>query len=86
MVLRYGALDVNVKNVFISLIGNPPSNRPTREIAPGFNYYFEHVGFDHRKLTEILKHYFINQSIESSPFPLIGAWLMPEIYFTVEKS
>jgi trans-aconitate methyltransferase len=78
MVRRYGAFDANVKNVFMSFIGNPPSNRPTREITPGFNYYFEHVGFDHRKLIEILKHYFINQSIESSPFPRIGAYLSCE--------
>ena len=86
MVRRYGAFDANFKNVFMSLIGNPPANRPAKEITPGFNYHFEHVGFDHRRLIETLKHYFVNLSIVTSPFPSIGAWLMPEIYFTVEKS
>jgi len=83
---RYGAFDANVKNVFMSLIGKPPVDRPTREITPSFNYHFEHVGFDHRRLIETLKDYFIKLSITSSPFPHIGAWLMPEVYFTVEKS
>ena len=86
MVRRYGAFDANVKNVFLSLIGNPPENRPAREITPGFNYHFEHVGFDHRRLIETLKDYFMKVSVTSSPFPLIGAWLMPEVYFTIEKS
>jgi len=86
MARRYGAFDANFRNIFMSLIGNPPKNRPTGEITPGLNYHFEHVGFDHRRLIGTLEDYFMKLSITSSPFSLVGAWLMPEIYFTVEKS
>jgi SAM-dependent methyltransferase len=86
MARRYGAFDANFRNTFISLMGKPPKNRPTSEITPGFNYHFEHVGFDHRRLFGTLKDYFNKLSITSSPFSLVGAWLMPEVYFTAEKS
>jgi len=86
MVRRYGAFDANMKNIIVSFFGNPPTNRPINEITPGFNYYFEHVGFDYRKLIKILEKYFLTIRISSSPFSHIGTWLMPEVYFTLKKS
>jgi len=85
MMRRYGAFDANIRNVMMSFLGNPPKNRPVNEITPKFNYYFEHVGFNYHELLKILEKYFLKHSISSSPFSYIGAWLMPEIYFTVGK-
>ncbi len=86
MFRRFGAYDANLKNLLLSLIGSPPKNRPIREITPGFNYHFEHVGFDHRRLIKVLEGYFMAQGTTSGPFDIFGEWLMPEVYFTLEKS
>ena len=86
MMRRYGAFDANIKNVLMSFIGIPPTNRPIGEIAPGFNYHFEHLGFDWRRFSETLKEYFTQPKITFSPFSFCGRWLMPEIYFKVKKA
>ncbi len=86
MVRRYGAFDANIKNVFMSFLYKPPVNRPTSEITHGFKYHFEHVGFDYRRLPKILGTNFKNLTVSSSPFSFMGIWLMPEVYFNVEKS
>lgn len=85
MIRRYGAFDANLKNVLSSVIGYPPKNRPSGDIAPGFRFHFEHTGFDFRTLKRTLGEYFTLVSITTSPFPKLGAWLMPEIYFTTQK-
>ena len=86
MVRRYVAFDASIKNILNSFIGNPPLNRPTKEIMPGFNYHLEHVGFDYRNFMKILSSHFAKPELTSSPFSTPGPWLMPEVNFTVEKS
>lgn len=83
---RLGAFDANVKNVLLSFLGYPPRNRPTRQIAPGLNYHFEHTGFDFRRFKEVLCEYFRLIKVATSPFAFLGPWLMPEVYFVAEKS
>jgi SAM-dependent methyltransferase len=86
MARRYGAFDADPGNIFKCLAGKPPKHRPVGEIAPGLNYYFEHLGFDYRRFMTQLVRYFKRPVITSSPFPVPGPRLMPEIYFTMEKS
>jgi len=86
MMRRYGAFDASAGNILFSFAGRPPANRPVDEIAPGFNYYFEHVGFDYRKFKSKLESCFNQPEIITSPFSFPGTWLMPEVYFTVEKN
>lgn len=85
MMRRYGAFDADPGNILRCLAGRPPKHRPAAELAPGLNYYFEHLGFDYRRLTAQLGRYFKRPSITTSPFPFWGPWLMPEIYFILEK-
>lgn len=85
MARRYGAFDADIRNVLLSFAGNPPRNRPQGEIAPGFNYYFEHVGFDYRGFGRALESCFKRLGITASPFSILGPRLMPEVCFTVEK-
>lgn len=87
MVRRYGAFDANFHHVFLALIGRPPTDRPVNEITPGFNYYFEHLGFDYRRLLEMLKQTFdVRPQKWVSPFSIFGPWVMPEIYFSMIKN
>lgn len=85
MVRRFGAFDADPGNILLCLAGNPPKHRPAAELGPGLNYYFEHLGFDYRRLMVQLGRYFKRPSITASPFPFLGPRLMPEIYFTLEK-
>jgi len=82
---RYGAYDANLKNVFLSFLGFPPKDRPVSEIAPGFRFHFQHTGFDYRRLKEALARYFQLHRVSTSPFSVVGPWLMPEIYFVAVK-
>ena len=72
MTRRYGSFDANIKNVLMASIGQPPENRPAREISPGFNYYFEHLGFDWHRFSETLKEHFTQPKITFSPFNFLG--------------
>jgi SAM-dependent methyltransferase len=83
---RYGAFDANMKNVALSFLWHPPRNRPTSEVAPGFRYHFEHMGFDFRGFKENISGYFKLHKVSASPFAAIGTWLMPEVYFVAEKA
>lgn len=83
---RYGAFDANIRNVLQSFICKPPSDRPTVEMAPGFNLYPQHVGFNFLDLKKTLaKHFKLRKSV-SSPFETFGSWIMPEVYFVAEKT
>lgn len=81
---RYGKFDATIKNVARSFLQCPPSNRPSREIAPGFRYYHSHMGFDFRRFKNILSNYFMLHKTSTSPFVALG-WLMPTIYFVAKK-
>ncbi|MCX2979880.1 class I SAM-dependent methyltransferase [Halieaceae bacterium IMCC14734] len=82
---RYGGFDASLKNVVSAFLWRPPKTRPTHEIAPGFSYYFEHMGFDFRRFREILGGYFHPLKVSSSPFTALGTALMPEVYFVAEN-
>ncbi|WP_019141913.1 class I SAM-dependent methyltransferase [Noviherbaspirillum massiliense] len=85
MLRRFGEYDANPKNVLYSLIGIPLLNRPTAEIAPGFQFHFHHTGFDYRRLKNHLRKQFELLFVLCSPFPVLGRWLNPEIYFVTQK-
>jgi SAM-dependent methyltransferase len=84
MARRYGRFDASPRNVWLSMIGSPPQERAVAEIAPGFRFYFEHLGFDWRSLRQILLNEFVVVDTVSSPLTL-GSWCMPEIYFVLKK-
>ena len=85
MFRRFGAFDANVKNVALSFLLHPPSQRPTSEITPGFRYHFEHMGFDFRPFQAILDNYFKVKNVSASPFAMLGSLFMPEVYFVAEN-
>lgn len=81
MVRRFGAYDATIGNILRSFAYAPPEKRPCSEIAPGFAYYFDHMGFDYRVFRSALsKHFHIDQ-IKGGPFPAFGAIFNPEINF-----
>jgi SAM-dependent methyltransferase len=83
---RYGAFDANLKNVTLASLGHPPRDRPISEIAPGLRFHFHHTGFDFRRLKETVGRHFRLCAESASPFPLLGARLMPEIYFVAKRA
>ena len=83
---RYGAFDANMKNVAMSFLYQPPKDRPASEIAPGFRFHHEHMGFDFRRFKVNLSSYFKLHKVSASPFAALGSWLMPEVYFVAEKA
>lgn len=82
---RYGAFDANVGNVVHSFLCHPPKDRPVSEISPGLEFHFHHTGFDFRRLGKSIRRKFRLERTSASPFPLFGAWLMPELYFVARK-
>ena len=56
------------------------------EIAPGFAFYYEHMGFDYRKLQALLRAQFSLQKVTTSPFSIFGLLLNPEAYFLIQKA
>jgi SAM-dependent methyltransferase len=83
---RFGEFDASIKNVFLSVLCFPPKNRPVSEIAPGFSFHYEHMGFDYRYLKSLLIKCFVLKRVTSSPFSIfLGLWLNPEAYFHVRK-
>ncbi|HBL48202.1 class I SAM-dependent methyltransferase [Gimesia sp.] len=85
MTRRFGAYDASPKNVFLSVIGSPPQDRPRGEIEAGFGYHFPHTGFDYREFSKTLVGYFDLKKVSTSPFHAPGTLLMPEVYFSLEK-
>ncbi|KAB2682961.1 MULTISPECIES: class I SAM-dependent methyltransferase [Brucella] len=81
MVRRFGAYDATIGNVLRSFAYLPPKERPCSEIAPGFGYYFDHMGFDYRAFRSELKKHFLVEQMKGGPFPAFGAAFNPEINF-----
>ena len=81
MVRRYGAYDATIGNVLRSFAYLPPNERPCSEIAPGFGYYFDHMGFDYRAFKSELSKHFLIDEVKGGPFPALGAVFNPEINF-----
>lgn len=80
---RKNTFDTDLKHIFNSLIGLPPQQRPSSEIAPGMSYYFEHMGFDYRGFETDLKERFKIISRSFSPWNFRG--LMPEVYYVAQR-
>jgi len=83
---RFGAFDASIKNVLLAALCSPPKERPVAEIAPGFAFHYEHMGFDYRKLQALLHAQFRLQKVVTSPFSIFGLWLNPEANFLVQKA
>lgn len=86
MTRRYGAFDANITNIARAFVGNPPKNRPISETEPGIAYHYDHMGFRHHELKKVLSGKFKLLRHSTSPVSWVGAWLMPEIYFVVQKN
>ena len=82
---RFGQYDARVSNILKCCFGRPPKTRPIGEISPGKSYHFHHLGFDHRVLAKQLKSKFGNCKQVCTPFPVLGTWGSPEIYYVVQK-
>ncbi|MDB5954286.1 class I SAM-dependent methyltransferase [Ramlibacter sp.] len=85
MTRRYGKFDATPRNVFLSFLGMPPTDRPVAEIASGIQYHFHHMGFDYRRLRKRLGTEFHMRHIAGSPVRLLGSLSNPETYFVVSK-
>lgn len=83
---RFNAFDASIKNVLLAALFSPPIDRPVSDIAPGFAFHHEHMGFDYRKLQALLCSQFRLQQVTTSPFSIFGPWLNPEVNFLVEKA
>jgi len=83
MVRRFGAYDARIGNILRSFAYLPPRHRPCGEIAPGFSYHFDHMGFDYRAFKADLRKHFVIDRMEGGPFPAFGALFNPEINFLV---
>ncbi len=86
MTRRYGEYDASIGNVLLAFLGSPPRDRPLSEIAPGFGYHFQHLGFDYRRFKEAIPRYLNTIRMAASPFATLGPHLMPEVYFVARKS
>ena len=82
---RFGTFDASIKNVLLATLGYPPRERPISEIAPGFAFYYEHMGFDYRNLKTLLHTQFNLKKVTTSPFSIFGLWLNTELYFLIQK-
>ena len=83
---RHGEFDSMPRNVFAAMIGQPPSQRPTTEISPGFNYHLHHLGFDFRDLQRQIAESFTIKRRWFSPFPVLGSMLNSEVYYLLQKT
>ena len=78
MYRRYGYFDAKPKLVFLSTFGFPPKERPIMDIASGFPYYRQHMGYDFRKLRSLLQKRFNLKCVSR-------LWINPEAYFIIKK-
>jgi SAM-dependent methyltransferase len=86
MYRRFGAFDASIKNVLLATFYIPPKERPVSEIAPGFAFHFDHLGFDYRNLQALLHARFQLLKVATSPFLIFGPWLNSEANFLVQKT
>lgn len=80
-VRRYGDFDTQPGNILRAVIGRPPVERPLHEVNPGYQYHRRHMGFDHRKLRQVLALHFDLVDTYGSPFTWISVGLNFEVYF-----
>lgn len=83
---RFGKFDASIRNVLLASASLPPKSRPVSEIAPGFHFHHEHMGFDYRAFQARLNTNFTLMRVASSPFSMFGFWLNPEAYFVIRKA
>ena len=83
---RYGEFDATPGNVFAAMLGQAPSNRPTAQITPGFNYHFHHLGFDFRRLQRQIAETFTIKKRWFSPVPVFAGVLNSEVYYLLQKA
>ncbi|MDZ7798900.1 MAG: class I SAM-dependent methyltransferase [Patescibacteria group bacterium] len=55
------------------------------EISPGIEYYFSHIGFNHRKFENLLKKYFKITKKKYLPCNFFKGLLNNTVYFLVQK-
>ena len=80
-----GTYDANIRNIVRAALGFPPRDRPVAEIMESTPYYYEHLGFDHRKLRQQLQEQFLVRRTVGSPAKLLPTWLNSELYFLLQK-
>lgn len=68
MTRRFGAYDATPKNVLLSTLGTPPTDRH-KTLNKAGNYIWAHMGFDYRVLAKTLQRYFHVSAPFGSPFP-----------------
>lgn len=79
MVRRYGQYDAVPMRVFRAAIGRPEQLRWERNLD-GLPYFYEHTGFDFRKLAASLQSKLTISNVCGSPFPFLPKLLNSEIY------
>lgn len=82
---RYGAFDATWGNVLRCFRGSPPLRRPLQRLGPDCRYYYEHVGFDYRRLRRLLNRQLEAQAVYGSPFPGLPLWLNSEVYLVCRQ-
>jgi SAM-dependent methyltransferase len=82
---RRGQFDANLGLIAAAVLGRPPVDRETLEIAPGRFYYAHHLGFDHRRLMTKIERWFDIMQIYGSPLPWVPPSLNSEIYVTARR-
>ncbi|NEV63727.1 methyltransferase [Thiorhodococcus minor] len=85
MLRRYGSFDARPDHVLLATLGRPPRGRTLSEIAPGFRFYREHLGFRLRELKAVLRARFHLKRAVACPFAPLGSWLMPEVNLLARK-
>lgn len=84
-VRRRGKYDAKLGNISRAVMAKPRTDRPTKEIAPGFHYHSFHTGFDHRALRSKVAQRLDEVSEFTSPSGVGGALWDAEIYFSAVK-
>jgi 2-polyprenyl-3-methyl-5-hydroxy-6-metoxy-1,4-benzoquinol methylase len=81
MTRRYGQFDATPAHVAAAVVGRPPRNRPTTDIASGFSYHQYHLGFDYRELEKKFAPGFHVELRWFSPARALGPVLNSEVYY-----
>lgn len=79
LIRRKNYENMKLKNVWSAAFGIAPTQFINYNL--GYPYIFSHIGFDHRRFARILRQHFQITKIVCSPFPLLGTWFNPTVYF-----
>ena len=85
MLRRYGAFDASPRNVLAAAVGRPPRQRPSYMTRAGFEFHREHLGFDYRVFSRMLREYFVLERTWYSPFASLRSAFNFEVYFLARK-